>query len=86
MLLYVYQIKEVLILEKNRNPPCKSKYFCCVLWPDSSTYNVDKIIKSLAEQHLTFAISPIHNLDVEDNGSPKKNIIIFYLRILLLLL
>lgn len=59
-------------MEKNRNPPCKSKYFCCVLWPDSSTYNVDKIIKSLAEQHLTFAISPIHNRDVEDDGSPKK--------------
>lgn len=59
-------------MEKNRNPPSKSKYFCCVLWPDSSTYNVDKIIKSLAQQHLTFAVSPIHNRDVEDDGSPKK--------------
>lgn len=59
-------------MEKNRNPPCKSKYFCCVLWLDSSSYNVDNIIKSLAEEHLTFAISPIHNKDVKDDGSPKK--------------
>ena len=59
-------------MEKIRNPPSKSKYFCCVLWLDSSTYHIDKIIKSLAEQHLTFAISPIHDRDVEDDGSPKK--------------
>ena len=55
-----------------REPPKKSKYFCCVLYPDSSTYVVDKVIKSLAEEHLTFALSPIHDRDVEDDGSLKK--------------
>ena len=50
----------------------KSKYFCCILYPDSSTYNVDKVIKSLAEEHLTFAVSPIHDKDVFEDGTPKK--------------
>lgn len=57
---------------KPREPPCKSKYFCCILYPDSATYDVDIIINSLAEEHLTFAVSPIHDRDVEDDGSPKK--------------
>lgn len=57
---------------KPREPPKKSKYFCCVLYPDSSTYDTDKLIKALAEEHLTFAVSPIHDRDVEDDGSPKK--------------
>lgn len=55
-----------------REPPSKSKYFCCILYPDSSTYDVDKVIKSLAEEHLTFALSPFHDRDVEDDGSLKK--------------
>lgn len=55
-----------------RDPPNKSKYFCCILYPDSSTYDVDKVIKSLAEEHLTFAVSPIHDRDIEDDGSLKK--------------
>lgn len=55
-----------------REPPSKSKYFCCVLYPDSLTYDVDKLIKSLAEEHLTFAVSPIHDKDIEEDGSPKK--------------
>lgn len=55
-----------------RDPPKKSKYFCFVLYPDSKTYDVDKIINSLAEEHLTFAVSPIHDRDFEDDGSPKK--------------
>ena len=55
-----------------REPPKKSKYFCCVLYPDSSTYDVDKVIKSLADEHLTFAVSPIHDRDLEDDGSFKK--------------
>ena len=59
-------------MAKPRDPPNKSKYFCCMLYPDSSTYDVDKIIKSLAAEHLTFALSPIHNRDVEDDGSLKK--------------
>lgn len=59
-------------MEKIRNPPSKSKYFCCMLYPDSATYDVDTIIKALAEEHLTFAVSPIHDRDVEDDGSPKK--------------
>lgn len=59
-------------MEKIRNPPSKSKYFCCMLYPDSSTYDVDTIIKALAEEHLTFAVSPIHDRDLEDDGSPKK--------------
>lgn len=59
-------------MEKIRNPPSKSKYFCCMLYPDSTTYDVDYIIKALAEEHLTFAVSPIHDRDVEDDGSPKK--------------
>lgn len=59
-------------MEKIRNPPTKSKYFCCMLYPDSSTYDVDYIIKALAQEHLTFAVSPIHDRDVEDDGSPKK--------------
>lgn len=59
-------------MEKIRNPPSKSKYFCCILYPDSTTYDTDKVIKSLAEEHLTFAVSPIHDRDVEEDGSPKK--------------
>lgn len=59
-------------METIRNPPTKSKYFCAVLYPDSKTYDTDNVIKSLAKEHLTFAVSPIHNSDVDDNGSPKK--------------
>lgn len=59
-------------MAKPREPPNKSKYFCCVLYPDSSTYDVDKVINSLAEEHLTFALSPIHDRDLEDDGSLKK--------------
>ena len=59
-------------MAKPREPPNKSKYFCCILYPDSSTYDVDKVIKSLAEEHLTFAVSPIHDKDIEDDGSLKK--------------
>lgn len=55
-----------------REPPNKSKYFCCVLYPESSTYDVDNVIKSLAEEHLTFAVSPIHDSDIDDDGSLKK--------------
>lgn len=57
---------------REREPPNKSKYFCCILYPDSSTYDVDKVIKSLAEEHLTFAVSPIHDKDIENDGSLKK--------------
>lgn len=60
------------MVNKPREPPSKSKYFCCLLYPDSSTYDVDKVIKSLAAEHLTFALSPIHDRDVEDDGSLKK--------------
>ena len=56
-----------------REPPNKSKYFCCVLYPDSVTYCVDSVIKSLAEEHLTFAVSPIHDRDIDDDGSIKKS-------------
>lgn len=59
-------------MEKIRNPSTKSKYFCALLYPDSTSYDVDKIIKALAEEHLTFAVSPIHDKDVEEDGSPKK--------------
>lgn len=59
-------------MEKIRNPPCKSKYFCAVLYPDSDTYDTDKLIKSLAKELLTFAVSPIHDKDVEEDGSKKK--------------
>ena len=59
-------------MEKIRNPPTKSKYFCAVLYPDSSTYDTNNVIKSLASEHLTFAVSPIHDRDLEDNGIPKK--------------
>lgn len=59
-------------MEKIRNPPTKSKYFCTVLYPDSTTYDTDNVIKALAEEHFTFAVSPIHDRDVDDNGSPKK--------------
>ena len=60
-------------MDKIRNPPSKSKYFCAILYPDSSTYDTDKLIKALAEEHLTFAVSPIHDRDVEDDGRPKKS-------------
>lgn len=60
-------------MDKIRNPPSKkSKYFCAVLYPDSSSYDTDKLIKALAEEHLTFAVSPIHNRDIEEDGSRKK--------------
>lgn len=57
---------------KPREPPSKSKYFCAILYPDSTTYYADKVIKELAKLHLTFAVSPIHDRDVEDDGSLKK--------------
>lgn len=60
-------------MEKIRNPPSKSKYFCCILYPESTTYDTDKVIKCLAEEHLTFAVSPIHDRDIDDDGSPKKS-------------
>ena len=59
-------------MENIRNPPTKSKYFCAVLYPDSTTYDTEKVIKALALEHLTFAVSPIHDRDVEDDGSFKK--------------
>ena len=59
-------------MDKIRNPPSKSKYFCAILYPDSSTYDSDKLIKALAAEHLTFAVSPIHDKDVEADGSLKK--------------
>lgn len=55
-----------------RDPPNKSKYFCCILYPDSKTYDFDKIIKALAEEHLSFAVSPIHDRDIQDDGTLKK--------------
>lgn len=61
-----------MVNKKPREPPNKSKYFCCVLYPDSATYDFDDVIKGLAEEHLTFAVSPIHDRDVEDDGSLKK--------------
>lgn len=60
-------------MDKIRNPPAKSKYFCAILYPSSTTYDVEKIIKALAEEHLTFAVSPIHDRDLEDDGSSKKS-------------
>lgn len=59
-------------MEKIRNPPTKSKYFCALLYPDSTTYDAAKIIKALAEEHLTFAVSPVHDRDVDFDGSIKK--------------
>lgn len=59
-------------MEKIRNPPSKSKYFCAVLYPQSTNYDVDKLIKALAEEHLTFAVSPIHDRDLDVDGSIKK--------------
>lgn len=59
-------------MEKIRNPPIKCKYFCALLYPDSTTYDCDKLIKALASEHLTFAVSPIHDKDVEEDGSKKK--------------
>lgn len=63
-----------------RNPPLKKdedkvetkKYACCILYPDSTTYNVDSIIMELANQHISFAVSPIHERDIKEDGSPKK--------------
>lgn len=60
-------------MDKIRNPPTKSKYFCTVLYPSSTTYDTDKVIKALAEEHLTFAVSPIHDRDVDEDGSLKKS-------------
>lgn len=60
------------MINKQSEPPNKSKYFCCLLYPDSTTYDVDFVIKSLAKEHLSFAVSPIHDRDIDDDGSPKK--------------
>lgn len=59
-------------MSKVRNPPTKSKYFCAVLYPDSTTYDTNNLIKALSEEHLTFAVSPIHDKDVDVNGTLKK--------------
>ena len=62
-----------------RNPPKSDdekvetkKYACCILYPDSNTYNVDSIISELANQHISFSVSPIHDRDIKEDGSPKK--------------
>lgn len=55
-----------------REPPTKSKYFCAMLYPDSTSYDIDNIFKALAEEHLTFAVSPIHDKDVDEDGNLKK--------------
>ena len=60
-------------MEKIRNPPIKSKYFCALLYPKSTSYDVEKVIKALAEEHLTFAVSPIHDRDLDDDGILKKS-------------
>mgnify|MGYP002617433180 CR=1 FL=1 len=60
------------MVNKPREPPNKSKYFCCILYPECETYDVDKIIKSLSEEHLTFAVSPLHDRDVDDDCTLKK--------------
>ena len=70
-IIYISNERGVL-MDKIRNPPSKSKYFCAVLYPDSSTYDADKLIKALADEHLSFAVSPIHDRDTEDDGSLKK--------------
>ena len=57
---------------KARQPPTKSKYFCAILYPSSTSYDSDKLIKALAEEHLTFAVSPIHDRDIENDCSLKK--------------
>lgn len=62
----------VIMVNNPREPPKKSKYFCCILYPDSVSYDTDKVIKALAEERLTFALSPIHDRDVQDDGSLKK--------------
>lgn len=59
-------------MSKPREPPTKSKYFCAILYPDSTTYDTDNVIKALAKEHLTFSVSPVHDKDVEEDGSPKK--------------
>lgn len=59
-------------MENIRNPPTKSKYFCCILYPDSATYDTDNVIMSLAQEHFTFAVSPVHDRDIELDGSLKK--------------
>ena len=59
-------------MEKIRNPPTKSIYFCAILYPDTSAFYTEKVIKALSQEHLTFAVSPIHDRDVEDDGSLKK--------------
>lgn len=60
------------MVNKPREPPTKGKYFCCVLYPDSLSYDTDNLIKSLAGEHLTFAVSPIHDRDIESDGTLKK--------------
>ena len=59
-------------MPKPREPPTKSKYFCAILYPDSKTYDADNVINELAKALLTFAVSPIHDKDVKDDGSLKK--------------
>ena len=61
-----------LNMENIRNPPNKSKYFCAILYPESTTYDTEKVIKALAMEHLTFAVSPLHDKDLADDGSLKK--------------
>lgn len=60
-------------MKANSNPSTrKSRYFCAVLYPDCKTYDCENLIRSLASEHLTFSVSPIHDRDLEDDGSLKK--------------
>lgn len=58
-------------MPKSRLPP-KKKYAFCVLYPDSYSYNCDSVINELANEHITFAVSPLHNKDINENGEIKK--------------
>lgn len=47
----------------------KSRYWAFIIYPESVSANW---LDTLQEYHLPMAVSPLHDKDINDDGSPKK--------------
>lgn len=47
----------------------RSLYYACILYPDSAP---DNYLQILEDMHIACLVSPLHDLDVNVDGTPKK--------------
>lgn len=52
--------------------PIKGRSWAFIMYPDSMPQNYEEIITDLG---LPFAISPLHDKDIDSTGEPKSHII-----------